>query len=129
MFKRLLVAFGVIAVIVSMPGVAEGDVSFSGPTNYPVGWSPSSVAVGNFTNDSRPDLAVTNTDSHRVSVLLADGSGGFGTATDFVAGTTPCSVAVGDSTEIRGPTLRSLIAAPTMSRFYSGTVAGGLVLL
>ena len=43
-----------------------------GPTNYPGGGEPTSMAVGDFDADGDPDLAVANSDSSTVSVLLND---------------------------------------------------------
>jgi hypothetical protein len=77
------------------PGTAR---AFTGPTNFPAGTNPRSVAVGDFNGDSRPDLAVANTDSDDVSIMLGDGGGGFKAApgSPVPVGTTPQSVAVGD---------------------------------
>jgi hypothetical protein len=50
---------------------AQG-VSFLARRDYPVGASPSSVAVGDFNGDGVPDLAVANYDSDSVSVLIND---------------------------------------------------------
>jgi hypothetical protein len=84
----LAAAFGLPALA---PG-AQAQVSFSGPTNYPAGDGPHSVAVGDFDADSDPDLAVANNgrldDSvpDDVSILLGDGTGGFTGPTNFPAG-------------------------------------------
>ena len=42
------------------------------------------------------DLAVANSGSNNVSILLGTGTGSFGAATNFNAGTNPSSVTVGD---------------------------------
>ena len=46
------------------------DGTFTGPTNFPAGDRPASVAVGDFNADRAPDLAVANNLSNDVSVLL-----------------------------------------------------------
>jgi len=57
---------------------------------------PSSVAVGDFNGDSKPDLAANNPGSDTVSVLPNAGGGSFGAPTHFAVGDQPFSVAVGD---------------------------------
>src|SRR6266851_22740 len=66
-------------------------VSFSTPANYAVGYSPHSVAVGDFNGDGKPDLAVANDGSNNVSVLLGNGDGTFQTAQMLAAGNEPSS--------------------------------------
>jgi hypothetical protein len=54
-------------------GQAEGegeDVSFDAQPDIPAGFDPSSLAVGDFTRDSDPDLAVTIGFSDEVGVLF-----------------------------------------------------------
>jgi Domain of unknown function (DUF4347)/FG-GAP-like repeat/Domain of unknown function (DUF4114)/FG-GAP repeat len=75
------------------PGVLQ---SFANATNFSVGDSPYSVAVGDFNGDGKLDLAVTNNESDNVSILLGDGTGSFGSATNFSVGDSPYSVVVGD---------------------------------
>ena len=70
--------------------------SFGAATNFGAGSFPRSVAVGDFNLDGKPDLAVANSDSDNVSVLLGNGLGGFAAATNFGVGSQPFSVAVGD---------------------------------
>ncbi len=89
----LVVACAALAVLA--PG-ALAAVSFSGPTDFTVGDSPYSIAVGDFNGDLDPDLAVANINSDTVSVLLGDGGGSFSGPTDFTVGNHPSSVAVGD---------------------------------
>ena len=47
------------------PGVCFGPA-----VNYPAGFGPWSVAVGDFNGDGLPDLAVANAGSNNVSVYL-----------------------------------------------------------
>lgn len=77
------------------PTLGCGSASFSGPINYATGAGSVGVAVGDFNNDSKQDIAVANQNSNNVSVLLGDGTGGFAPATNFAAGTNPYAVAVG----------------------------------
>ena len=51
--------------------------NFSAATNFAVGDHPDSVAVGDFNGDGKQDLAVANSDSNNVSILLGDGDGQF----------------------------------------------------
>ncbi|HEV2380406.1 MAG TPA: FG-GAP-like repeat-containing protein [Terriglobia bacterium] len=64
--------------------------------NYDVGSAPKGIAVGDFTGDGNPDVAVANSASNNVSVLLNTGSGTFGSATNYGTGTNPIAVAIGD---------------------------------
>ena len=63
---------------------------------YDVGLQPDSVAVGNFNNDGKLDLAVAKGVSNSVSILLGNGTGTFQAAEDYRVGNNPLSVAVGD---------------------------------
>jgi hypothetical protein len=58
--------------------LGDGAGGFGPKTDFGVGLSPASVAVGDFSNDGKLDLAVANVGSDNVSVLLGDGAGGFG---------------------------------------------------
>jgi uncharacterized repeat protein (TIGR01451 family) len=50
---------------------------------YTAGGLPSFVAVGNFNGDANADLAVSNENSHNVSILLGTGGGSFGPTTQL----------------------------------------------
>lgn len=54
------------------------------------------MAVEDFNMDGLPDLAITQSASNQVAVLLGDGEGNFGPAAMFGTGRTPSSVAVED---------------------------------
>ncbi len=87
---------------------ANGEVSFSEPTNFDAGDSPDSVAVGEFNGDGFSDLATANGFFGNVSVLLGNGDGSFGNATNFDVGEFPASVAVG---EFNGDGFSDLVVA------------------
>jgi hypothetical protein len=63
-----------------------------------VGTSPVALALADFNRDGKLDVAVANSGSKNVTVLLGDGKGGFAPATGspFPAGDNPNDVAVGD---------------------------------
>jgi hypothetical protein len=55
--------------------LGNGDGTFQAGTDYMVGQTPISVAIGNFNTDSFPDLAVADQNSAAISVLLNSGLG------------------------------------------------------
>jgi FG-GAP-like repeat len=57
---------------------------------------PSSVRVGDFNSDDKPDLAIANSTSNTVSILLGDGSGGSNSQTAFATELNPQSLGVAD---------------------------------
>jgi hypothetical protein len=71
-------------------------LTFLAPVSYAAGSNPQAVAVGDFNNDGKFDLAVANAGSNNVSVLLGNGNGTFQPAKTFAVGADPVSVAVGD---------------------------------
>jgi hypothetical protein len=95
---RQILALGGFALLWPVLPVhaAVQPVSFGTKTDFGTGSGPSSVAVGDFNGDGKPDLAVTNASSANVSILLGTGTGSFGTKTNFGTGSFPASVAVGD---------------------------------
>ena len=68
--------------------------SFS-TTNFATGINPTNVAVADFNNDGKADLAVTNQVSNNVSVLLGNGDGSFGAQTLFSVGSSPYAIVAG----------------------------------
>jgi hypothetical protein len=66
--------------------------------NIRVGTSPSCVVIADLNRDSNLDLAVANSGSKNVTILLGNGKGGFmqAPASPFAAGDNPNDIAVGD---------------------------------
>jgi uncharacterized repeat protein (TIGR01451 family) len=69
---------------------------FAPPAAYAVGANPQSVVVGDFNGDGKLDLAVLNTVSNNVSILLGNGNGSFQTAKNFDADSRPSKLLAGD---------------------------------
>jgi hypothetical protein len=69
---------------------------FQTPVTYAAGTNPHGVVVSDFNGDGKADIALANTGSNSVSVLLGNGNGTFNGAQNYTAGTAPASVAIGD---------------------------------
>jgi hypothetical protein len=90
-----------VSVLLNTTAPGSAAPSFAPRQDFATGSLPNSVATGDFNGDNRPDLAVADVGSNRVSVLLnttAPGSTttGFLPRKDFVTGSAPDAVAVGD---------------------------------
>lgn len=75
--------------------LGNGDGSFKTAHDIPLGSILSSVGVGDFNGDHKPDLAVGNGSNSTVSVLLGNGDGSF-QAARIISSRFPNSLAVGD---------------------------------
>jgi hypothetical protein len=77
----------------------SGSVGFADKEDFGTGSEPFSVAIGDVDGDGKPDLAVANVGSGRVSVLRNTSTSGtvsFAAKVDFGTGSQPNSVAIGD---------------------------------
>ena len=81
-----------------MLGNGSGGFTASTGSPFAVGSSATSVTVGDFNGDGKPDLAVACAITNQVVILLGDGAGGFSAApgSPITVGTGPSSLAVGD---------------------------------
>ena len=63
-----------------------------------MGTAPDALVAGDFTGDGRTDLAVANSGSNDVSVLLGNGDGTFRDQATYPVGTDPVALVAGDFT-------------------------------
>ena len=77
-----------------------GNGTFHYNTSYWIGHSsrPKAIALGDFTNDTYLDIAISNDGTNNIVLLSGDGNGNFAALITFSTGynTLPCSLTVGD---------------------------------
>jgi uncharacterized repeat protein (TIGR01451 family) len=85
-------------VLVSSHGLATrgGAVEFAAPRVYSVGMNPHGIVIADFNGDGKPDIAVANSGSNNVSILLGNDDGTFQPAENFDAGNSPSAILLGD---------------------------------
>ena len=76
--------------------LGNGNGTFQAPLAFLVGDDPTSLAVGDFNGDGKPDLVVSNYKSDTISVLLGNGNGTFQAQQTLAVGQQPESIALGD---------------------------------
>jgi len=94
---------GTASVLLNTTPTGAGTPAFAAQQTFNVGAYPTSLAVGDFNGDGRPDLAVSNSNGYAgtMSVLLNATPAGatapsFAAQQTFAVGSGPFSVAVGD---------------------------------
>jgi len=94
--KRTLTAISIVFLVsVTFPyGAAASE--FATPKSYPVGTSPTDVVIADFNGDGKPDIAVVNSGSNNVSILLGNGDGTFQPARNFDVGNSMTNIFAGD---------------------------------
>ena len=90
-----------LATLLALWGLPyAAQAAFAPPATHPVGSAPVSLAAGDFNGDGFADLAVANSSSGSVSVLLGAADGSFGPMNNFPtlsgAGRIPTAVAARD---------------------------------
>ena len=71
-------------------------LGFTIETTYSTGKGPAAAAVGDLNGDGKQDIAVVNSASDNVSILLGSGDGKFTSATNPAVGHSPGSIAIAD---------------------------------
>ncbi len=79
-------------------GAGDGTFPDTAASTVNAGGAPSAIAVGDFNGDHKEDLAIGNSGSEDLTILLGTGSGTFTAASGspIANGTQPYEVAVGD---------------------------------
>ncbi len=83
--------------------LGNGNGTFQNPILYPIDADPIFIIVNDFNNDTKIDLAVTNSFEDTVNVLLGYENGSFHQQTKFTVGKTPLSIIVGDFNNDKKP--------------------------
>lgn len=94
--RKHAIAVFIICLGLMATGIQAQITYFAPPVIHPVGDNPFSICVGDFNDDSIPDLVVANCYSHTVSIILNDGQGAFSDTSDFPAGQYPFSIVTAD---------------------------------
>lgn len=102
----VLMLFCILAL--APPAAFTQDFIFNGPRNYAVGlsvpWGASTV-VADFNGDGRGDIAVSNSRSNDVSILLQNPDGTFQSAANYAVGKQPVFLQNGDFNSDGSPDL------------------------
>jgi len=90
-----------VAILLGLGSGSIGNGSFAAPVIYGTGTNPNGVAIQDFNEDGILDLAVANSSSNNVSILLGNGSGGVGNGTfaaavNYATQSTPAQIAIAD---------------------------------
>ena len=98
MHMRTRISVGVMTFLLVLFGSPPRTVAleFAAAKSYPVDTAPMAIAVGDFNSDGKPDVAVANSGSNNVSILLNNGDGTFQAAVNYAVGTSPQALAAGD---------------------------------
>ncbi|MEG4470331.1 FG-GAP-like repeat-containing protein, partial [Microcoleus sp. AT9_B5] len=104
---------GSASILLNTTAPGATTPTFATQVAFPAGSYPREVSIGDFNGDGRPDLALANSNSNNVSILLNTTPTGATTPTfapkvDFYSGISPRSVSIGD---INGDGLPDLAVA------------------
>src|SRR6185369_12371864 len=122
-----------VSILLGNGSGGTGNGSFANAVNYAVGQTPVAVVVGDFNEDGRRDLAVSNDNaaSNNVSILLGNGTGAIGNGTfaaavNYAAGANPYGLATGDFNEDGITDLAVACNTTTGVAILLGNGAGGV---
>jgi hypothetical protein len=99
--------------------MGKGDGTFGAAQTFVVGTEPAAIAVGDFNGDGFPDLAVANTGSNSVAVLLNSANGSAAQAGSFAVSGFPSPVTVGTAGKF---TVTARKVDGSTATNYTGTV-------
>ena len=90
--RRLIAGGTTLFFVLAGASVAWAFGAFSPRVDYPVGSTPTALVVADFDGSGSPDIAVTDTGSNTVSVLLGNGDGTFRPAASYPVGQAPGAI-------------------------------------
>jgi len=76
--------------------LGNGDGTFQAPVTIPAGNETSGLAIGDFNNDHKVDLAIANLSDNSVTFAPGNGDGTFGAGTTIPVGSNPIYLLAGD---------------------------------
>jgi FG-GAP-like repeat len=76
--------------------LGNGDGSFQAAVSYTTDTNPAAVVTGDFDGDGKVDLAVANSGSNTVSILLGNGDGSFRPAVSYATDSSPVALVASD---------------------------------
>jgi hypothetical protein len=122
--QDLAIANGNSGNVTVLLGNGSGGFAAAPGSPFTAGTGPVSVVVEDFNGDGVQDLAVANSNSNDVTVLLGTGTGGFTAASGspFAVGTQPNSVVAGD---FNGDGIPDLAAANDMDNTVTVLLGNG----
>jgi len=90
-----------VSILLNTTANGATTPTFAPKVDFSTGFNPQSVSIGDINGDGKPDLAVANSLSATVSILLNTTANGattptFATKVDFTTGSRPLSVSIGD---------------------------------
>jgi flagellin-like hook-associated protein FlgL len=95
--QQLNAAVGeIVTVTVPDQTLTTGDGTFGSRSSFTTDNGPDAAAVGDFNKDGKVDLAVTQINSHCVTVLFGNGNGTFQKGTSFPTGNSPYDITAAD---------------------------------
>ena len=100
--------------------------SFSNAVTFATGSLPTSVSIADLNGDGKADLAVANSGSNTVSVMLGNGDGTFRTLENDATGTKPVFVSIAD---VNNDGEKDLLAVMWNTTANPPNVSGGLSVL
>jgi hypothetical protein len=94
-FKKMTKIYLILTIIIWQEN-ALAQLAFTSFSTYSTGTTSRQIVSADFNNDGKSDLAVCNSISNNVSVLLASSNGSFTTAVNYSVGTSPLSLSAAD---------------------------------
>ncbi len=88
-----IVSTGYLTVSVNL---GNGVGTFANSQNYPIGFSPTSLATADINGDGKLDVIATSSSSGSMAILFGNGDGTLQSAVAYSLGLTPTQIAVGE---------------------------------